>query len=293
MTTEDFGPRTTDGRMRVAVEKADLSKATLYSHDWTDKTTWAQEAARVVDEVATDSGDHQTYSVSNQFLIDAYHGKITQEDFLADPSGNSYRIVVTVNDVAKVEQDPHTGSGGDFTVDYAAGTITFLAPLVATDVVKVTYHYAGSSLFTIKPDAGKDLLLDFVEVQFSGDVILTDTVLFQAKGYCIAFAPQLAQSNGGPYPDTTLLPLGNAFTYKGMRDFMNDAVRSYVKYPAGLGGSSWRGLSSDIYVFDWDYVRSTRLQSDLGMQIDVSLEHDTPFGGSYATATFYCSVENS
>ena len=285
-------PKTLDGRSRVAIEKPDTSKVTLYSHDWTDKTTWYETATRVVDEVATVKVPlvYTTYEVVNNDLIDSCHGKITQEDYLKDSEGNSYRVTVKVNDVEKTEQDPHAGSGGDYTIDYTAGEVTFLSALSGSDVVKVTYHYAIDSLFTIKPAAGKDLLLDFVEVQFSGDVDITDSVTFQMFGYVDVFAPQLTPT---PYPPGTLIPLADPLVYKGMRDYLNDAVRSYVKYPQGLGGNSWRGLSQDVYIFDWDYVRATRLYSAYGMEIRVKLDHDIEFGGSYATATFYSSVEDS
>lgn len=288
-------PQTGDGRPRIAVEKPDTTKVTLYSHDWCSKTTWCEAAIRIVDEVATDSGDHLTYNLANNGVIDTYHGLITQEDFLKDPQDNSYRVTVKVNDAVKTEQDPAVGSGGDYTINYGAGSITFLSALDPGDVVKVTYHYATSSVFTIKATAGKHLLIDYVEVQFAADVDLTTSVTFQPYGYVQVFAPQYwdGYDPPGPYPLNTLIPLGDPLVYKGMRDYLNDAVRAYVKYPQGLGGTSWRGLSQDVYIFDWDYVRATRLLSEYGMEVRVCLMNDVKFGGSYATATFYCTVEDS
>lgn len=284
-------PRDTRGLPRVVIEKSASSKSSAYTHDWTDKTTWYQEAIRIVDETVNPltPGVYTTYTLAHTFVIDTYHGKITQEDYLVDTNGNSYRVSVKVNGVSKVEVDPHTGVG-DFTVDYAAGRITFSPALIDTDIVTVTYHYATSSKFTIKPQENMRLTLEFVEVQFSDDVVITDTVKFQAYGYVIAFAPQLAVSNGGPLPDLTKIPLGNPVTYKGFRDFYNDAVKSYVAYPA-LGGSGWRGMSRPIYVFDWDYVRATELNAAAGMELVTFLEHDVPFTGTYATVTFYCAEE--
>lgn len=274
---------------RIVIEKADTPKVTLFSHDWCDKCTWYEAAVRVVDEVATDAGDHLIYSLTHTHLIDIYHGRITSEDYLKDSSGNSYRVVVKVGGVAKTEQDPHTGTGGDYTIDYAAGTVTFLAE--QTNEVKVTYHYATTSVFTIKPAPGRLLSMELVECQFSMDVEITDTVKFQAYGYVIAFAPQLAQSNGGPYPDQMLIPLGNPTVYKGMKDYINEAVRSYTEYPA-VGGSGWRGVDFPVLIFDWDYARATAIRSSFGMEVRISLEHNTPFGGRMATATFYCASES-
>jgi hypothetical protein len=270
----------------MAYEKGDTSKKTIISHDWSDPTTWAESSVRVVEEVATDEGAHTSYALAHTNVIDTYHGKVSQEDFLLDAGAFSYRVVVTVNDVVKVEQDPHYGTGGDFTVNYATGKIVFLAALSPSDVVKVTYHYATNSTFTVRPEAGKAIKLEFAEVQFSDDVEVNDSVIFQPYGLVDVFAPQLMPG----IPSGTKIPLGNPVVYKALSDFQNDAVRSYPVYPA-FGGSGWRASPRPLIVMDWDYVSSTLLRSDYGMEIRLSLQHDTPFGGWYATATFYCLSE--
>jgi len=277
---------TSDGRQVVAFEKSNTPKKTIVSHDWTDPTTWAESAVRVVNEVATDEGAHTSYALAHVNVIDTYHGKVSQEDFLLSSGGFSYRVAVTVNDVAKVEQDPHYGTGGDFTVNYAAGKVVFLSALDPTDVVKVTYHYATNSTFTVKPEAGKSLKLEFAEVQFSDDVEVTDSVLFQAYGFVDVFAPQLMPG----IPSGTKIPLGNPVVYKAISDFQNDAVKSHPVYPA-FGGNGWRGSPHSLIIMDWDYVSATNLRADYGMEIRLSLQHNTPFGGWYATATFYCLSE--
>ena len=279
-------PKTADGRVRLALEKTDSSKKTIISHDWTDPTTWAEAAIRVVDEVATDEGAHTSYALAHPNIIDTYHGKVTQEDFFLDANGHSYRVTVKVNDVVKVEQDPHFATGGDFTVNYTAGKIVLLSALAPSDVVKVTYHYATSSVFTIKPSPGMTLKLEFAEVQFSDDVILTDSVVFQPYGLVDVFAPQLIPE----VPSGTKIPLGNPVIYKAISDFQNDAVKSYPAYPA-FGGNGWRGAPHPLIIMDWDYVSSTLLRSDYGMEIRLFLQHDVPFEGWYATATFYCLSE--
>ena len=273
---------------RVPTGKASVTRCTIYTSNWCDKTTWYQEATRVVDEVTTDSGDHTTYNLEHTHVIDTYHGKITQEDFLVDGDSNSYRVVVKVDSEVQTEQDPHLGTGGDYTVNYSAGTITFLAALAGTETVEFTYHYAGSATFTIKPNAGKALKMDITEVQFSVDVELTDSVKFQAYGFVDVFAPELTPT---PYPSGTLIPLGDPNVYKTMQDFLNDSVRTYPQYKA-FGGFGWRGMSADSCVMDWDYVSSTFLSSAAGMEIRISLEHDVEFGGTFATASIYCIVED-
>jgi hypothetical protein len=288
----DIQPKTSDGRLRVAQEKGDGKKVTLFSHDWTDPTTWTTKAVRVVDEVATDEGAHTVYDLAHVNIIDTYHGKITNEDYVKDASGNSFRVIVKVNNTTKTEQDPHYGSGGDYTINYETGKVTFLSALAAEDEVKVTYHYANGSEYVLKPSADKVLRISLVECQFSADVEITDTVVFQPWGYVDVFAPQYLQANGGPYTPGTLIPLGDPIRYKSMTDYQNDAVRSYPAYPA-LGGSGWRGSPQEIIIFDWDYLAETPLHSAYGMEIRISLEHDVPFGGWYATATFYGTSEET
>ena len=276
---------TSDNRIRVAIEKSNAVSVDIFTHNWCDKTTWYQGSVLITDEIAADSGNHVIYQLAHTFLIDNYHGKITEEDSLLNANGNTYRVTVKVNDVVKTEQDPHYGSGGDYTVNYAAGAISFLNALAANDVVKVTYHYAQSSAFYIKPAAGKSLVIDISEVQFSKDVGITDTIVFQTYGFVEVFAPQLVDN---PYPAGTRIPI-KAFKYKSMNDYLNAAYKSYPSYPA-MGGNSWRGQQQEVVVFDWDYQRSLTLVANHGMEVKIYLEHDTPFTGAYATASMYCGL---
>jgi hypothetical protein len=285
-------PRTGDGRVRTASEKPTSTRTNFFSHDFCDKTTWYPNSVRVVAETATDSGDHLTYSLSHQFVIDTYHGKLTGEDTLRDAANNSYRVVVKVNNVTKTEQDPHFGSGGDFTVNYVAGTITFLNALDPADVVTVTYHYATDSKFTVKPTTGKKLSLELAEVQFSQDINPTDTVVFELRGIADYFYPPVyIGNNPGQIPPGTVVSL-QTFKYKAISDFHNDAFRSYPGYPAMGLQSNWRAQPQSVTVFDWDYLSATSLESSKGMEIVVYLEHDTPYEGYLATATFYCKSES-
>jgi hypothetical protein len=279
-------PLTIDGRQRVAIEKSDASKKNFFSHDFTDPTTWYSTSYRVV-ENATDSGDHQTYNLSHQVVVDLFHGKIWGEDFLRDANGYSYRVAVRVDGVSKNEVDPHT-QAGDFIVNYMEGKIVFSSPQSADAVVQVEYHHMVDSTFVVKPDPGKLLYVTFAEAQFSRDIILTDTVAFQPYGLVDVFAPQLTSAN--IVPSGTLIPLGSPVLYKTLRDYQTEAVKAYPAYPA-MGGTGWRGMAADVIIMDWDYLSSTSLRSDMGMEIRIKLQHDVPFGGSYATCSFYCTSE--
>lgn len=269
-------PFTTDssGIQMFGLVKPAGASTKIWSHDWTNPTTWYSQAIRVVGEIATDAGAHTVYNLSQGNIIDTYHGLLTQEDYLKDAAGNSYRVTLKVNGTARNEQDPHVGSGGEYIVNYALGKVTFLVALQAGDEVKVTYHYANGSQFVVRPAAGKVLLVDEVETQFSADIAMSDTILSQ------------------PYAlvSGTMIPIGNPMTFKTVRDLMNDSTRSWPSYPA-MGGSGWRGLQQPTLVIDWDYLRGTLLSSAAGAELRLRLEHDTPLGGSFATSTFYCTTE--
>lgn len=263
-------PRTSDGRPIYAFAKPDLPRRQIYSHDWTDRTTWFSHSTSVVNEAATfQSGSVWTLAHGN--VIDTYHGKLIGEDYLG------YRVSVTVDGAAKVECDPHDGAG-DYTVDYDAGTIAFVSAPASNADVRATYHYAGDSTFTVAPNPGKRLTIEMVEVQFSADVIITDTARFQVWVYA---PPELG------FPPGTKVPYGEAAVYKTIRNYLDDAQRSYPRYEP-LGGNGWRGMQQPVVVFDWDYLSAIPLKSSVGAEIRVSLDHHTPFGGTYATASFYC-----
>lgn len=276
------------GRPLMVLQSKISSKLTIVTPNWCDKTTWYYASVLVEDEIAVDSGDHTTYNLAHPFVVDAYHGRITFEDFLLDAEGNSYRVKVWVEDIAQVEQDPHLGTGGDFTVDYINGKIVFLETQQPTDEVIVEYHYASSSVFVLKPTDGKTLLLSRVELQFSEDTVMKDSIVFQPYGLVDVFAPQLMPG----IPSGTKIPLGNPLLYKSLADLISDSNGAYPAYPA-LGGSGWRGLPKAIYTLVWEYtVGATALNSASGMEVRLSLQHDCANEGVYCTVTFYCSSED-
>lgn len=281
-----------DGRPRTSSEKSTSVRRNFYSHDWTDPTTWYEQSTYVASETATDSGDHLTYTLAHHNVIDLYHGKITLEDSIVDANGHSYRVHVSVNGVAKVEQDPHFGTGGDFTVDYAGGKVVFLVALDPADVVTVGYHYASGSRFTVKPPAGLKLSIEQAEVQFSTDIDLKDSMVFEAFGIADYFlSPAQMAAYGIPAGVGYKISL-QKFTYKSFSDFQNDAFKAYPSYPAMGDPSNWRSQKQAVTVFDWDYLSSLYLYSSKGMEIRLYLQHDTPCTGWMATATMYCTVDS-
>lgn len=291
-TKKPLTKRNADNEQVVSIAPNKGDKKTFYTYNWADRTTWYSQAVRqqVTASHITGTGeDYQNYSLGGNCMIDAYHGKITQEDFLKDADGYSYRLQVSVNGTASTEEDPHYGAGhGDFKANYISGTIRFHNALSASDEVTATYHKESGSLWILKPDQGKIVEITRVEVQFSEDIVLHDSIVFQGYGMVNHFAPQLTPT---PYPSGTLIPLGDPDVYKTMADYYNDANGAFPVIPA-LGGNGWRGFPVEVHSFPWQYQTATRIEASKGMEVRIKLDHDEPFSGSSATATFYCLIED-
>jgi hypothetical protein len=279
-------PRTSKGVPMVMPEWREGSATDFISFNWCDKTTWHEASVRATDEGLTDSGDGLTWNSANTNWIDITHGKIPQEHRLT-----AYNTVIKVDSVEMTESSPGT-TDGDYQINYATGDVTFNVSQ-ATKTVEATYSYAQTSAFYVTPEANKTLRLTAVEVQFSDDIDLTDSVRFDIEGYAVAFVPGATTDDVSPNYTTTFptgfrIPLGSPRIYKTMMDFIAEAQRAYPLIPA-MGGSSWRGLTRPIYVMRWPYQEdATRdLVADKGMRIKISLVNDTAFGGTVAVATLY------
>lgn len=284
--------KTTDGVQRVSIERAEGSRCTIVTPNWCDPTTWYYKSTKKVGITLVDSGDHTTYEGGTGDegpWIDNYHGKYFSEDFLRTEGSDLPRLKVYVDSVEKTEQDPHAASGGDFTVDYSTGAVTFLQALVGTETVTADVWKAESSCWILKPSESKKLKILYSEVQFSDDIELKDTVKFQPYGLVEVFAPQYCPD---PYPAGTMIPLGDPVVYKTFMDFINEANGAYPSIKANATATpSWRNLQKNIDTFPFNYQAVTILYPS--MEVRIYLEHDAVFGGSVATATFYCMSEDA
>jgi hypothetical protein len=271
-------PVTRDGRPKFAIGKRDDARHNYYSHNWCDPTTWYSSSVFVVDEIAENIGDNKIYQLDHYNVIDTYHGKIFGEDYLLDHDGYSYRVTVKVNGEVRTEHDPHYvdySDAYDYIIDYANAKIIFAETLQSTDEVMVTYHYENGSDFRVCLTENKNHFIECGEAQFSEDVEITDSIKYQV------FVTNPHYPTG-----PKKIPYGIPHVYKTITDFQVEAVKAYPKYPP-LGGSSWRGLQKSVLVLNWDYVTGTTLQYAYDAEIRIWLDHDKPFGGTYASMTFY------
>lgn len=271
---------TSDQLIRVATEAPEGKRLTRISPNFCDQTTWYYDSTKVTGMPLADSGDQLTYNGTGAPWVDNYHGKYYEEDQLVTKDGDVPRMVVYVNGVVQVEQDPHLGSGGDYTVDYAAGTITFLSARQPADIVTADVWTTNSSMWIFRPHDGYKARLIWVEVQYSEDVALRDTIIYQAYAY-----------NPNDLPNK--VPVGLPSIYKSMWDFISESNRSYPQImPTTASSPSWRDVTQKVNVMVWDFRATVDLLSSQGAELRVFLEHDVPHDGALATVAFY-AVETS
>lgn len=280
-------------KLGVSVFPAEGSRTNIITHLWTDPTSWYQGSIRVTDEIPTPlDANGKNFQLANQNIIDLEHGKIFGEDFLLDSNGVSYRVVVKVDGVPRLQADMDTGDG-EWSLNYRTGVLT-MNPNVAPASLSVSYHYSTTSAFVIKPLPGKILKIKSAEVQFSRNVSMQDTVQFEYLGWCSVFDPVgFANGDYGPDPEF-LIPLTTPTRYKTMHNFLSESNGSFPVIPASTDNSphTQRDLRSDVLTFPWDYQASIPVYSSMGMQIRMSLLNDRPMRGDFATATFYCFSES-
>jgi hypothetical protein len=265
------------GNAKISASPPEGTSKTFVTHDWADKTTWYTESVQVLKGSMTTSDGYAYYASDGyDFWIDTKHGKIFEEDQLPDTvaanslDGYNYDVNVFVDDT-------HTTSG--FEIFYADGYVQFDA-YQGSNVIEADFYYENGSAWYLEPDDGKEIRILSAEVQFSDDVILNDTTDFQLEVYYPPIAPP-------PFR----IPYGQPSRYKGARDFLSESSGTYPTL-AGFGGPGFRGLQCPVITIPWKYVASKDIQSSVGARVKVYLLNNTPHTGEFATATFYCLVQD-
>lgn len=272
MPDKDFRKiaRDDDGRSRISTEPRKTGDALVFvTHNWCDPCTWYTQAEQKTGQALSDSGDGLTFESGISNWIDLTHGRLYREDLVAA----TYPVKVYVDAVEKTPRAPFTDSGGDYVVNHEDGTVTFFASQ-AGKTVTADFHHENGSLFIVGPTAGKRLWVEKSEVQFSNDVDLKDTIHFCPFAY-------------DPEDLPNKIAVANPTTYKRAQDFVDEANGTYPQVPA-FGGTT-RGLSVPHLVFPFNYLSLKELHSSLGVEIRVWLDQNNAFGGTFATATFYCT----
>lgn len=251
------------------------SELIITTHNFCDPTTWYTESVRIAAETLTDSGNGVLFNSAHTNWIDMTHGKLFDEDALCADIAHGYSVVVKINGVVATQRAPFATSGGDCVVDYVAGTVTF-ASSQSGNTVTVDYSYENGSVWSIVPIEGKRIDIESAEVQFSQDILLNDTIVFEIWGY-----------NPGDLPNKMLYGTSN---YKKMVNYIDEALGSFPVIPA-IGGTL-RGFQSNIYGFPFRYSAVRQLKSSQGIELHVRLKDNIKFGGEHTTGTFYCTTRD-
>lgn len=295
-------PRSVWNRLPVEIHKPTGRGMILCSHNFCDPCTWWQNSQKLEGvTLQAVNGSRTLYRSPRKHWIDLFHGRVTREgSFNAE-----YRPVVKVNGVEKKE-------GVDFIVDYEHGEVQFawinpfisdcdfspllpappamgMGPLEETDVVTATFHHAGSSVWSIKPKAGKVIRVELTEVQHTQDALVHSAVIFQ---------PWMPN----PQNPEQMIPIPDEFggeiaVYKGATDFVNEGNRGTGTLRAFGGGSmkgiTKRGIRHDVSVYPFDYLTTKDLSGNNGVELRIWCLNDVPLDGEFGSVTCYCVEEDA
>lgn len=236
--------------LQVAVNRPEGSSATRCSYDFTNKSTWYQKAIEVTGETLTANG--LVYSGVNNWWIDLEHGKLYGESDITDKKRPKI-------------YDNGTEVTTGFSIDYEAGEITFdSAP---TGPVAADYWYGDSSEWLLAPDAGKVMMIEHAELNFTKDIDLNAAIAFEIWVY-------------NPY-DLPNKVKYQEIVYKNIKDIISSANLGQGFIP------KCSGLENDVLVFPFNYATVKPFQSSVGAELRLTIDGDEPFPGEWGNATFY------
>jgi hypothetical protein len=260
------------------LKPVDLDRVYIFSVDFCRRETWYIDSVAVEAEVVgTGNGSTLAFSLNHPWVVDLGHGKVTEEDRIAPPGGSQggYRPSVWVGTELKTEREAFEASGGDYTLDYETGDLTFFTAPGEGVAVTASYFYVPDGVgpcVKIVPVAGKKTIINTHESQFSADWSMDDTIIVEIR------ATQYPGFEGVDIllDQTKLKTVGNVL------DWFSG---SFPVIPANGGGI--RGLSSDILIGRVDYISTINLLSSIGMYLKCFTEHARGFGGERAAMTYY------
>jgi len=278
------------------------------THNFCDQVSWFGDSIRV-NETLTDSGDGYRFNSAHVNWIDMISGRVLDDDGLRDEQASlnpedphGYLVVVKADDVVKDMRVPFETSGGDYEVFWDDGYVVFYESQ-AGKTINASYSYANGSTFYVKPLPGKILNIEAAEADFSAGLIQNDTIEYAVWGFVDAFAPQLLDSNGGPYPSGTKIPIKTGY-YKRYTQILREAIGAYPTLTPNAADPNHyplsykefrrvsRGSKTETQSTPFRYATVRDLHSSSGMELRVRLIHNREFDGESATLTFYCTSQD-
>lgn len=267
----------TNGNITVATQPRTGTGLTLITHNFADPKSWYSNSTRVLSGVISASGEAYTHYNFSGEVIDMENGRVTFEDKITNPLYDNETYV------PKIQVNGSLVTSG-YAINYITNQVIFTTPLTANDVVTSTYYQVNDSVFIIKPYAGKELIMEHVEVQFSKNVDFASKQLwFDIWAY-------------NPYdPYGPKIRADVPAIYKNVKDFLNESNNSLGVMVPAIGE-----LTKDCYIFVWQYPAARIIKSSQGVEIRIHTFN--PANGSksevnssidsdpveVATATFYC-----
>lgn len=265
-------PKSKDGTAIFTERKSfkDSSRS-FVTPDYSDKSTWYFDAARITDETASTS-DQITYVFGSDRIV-------INLDRISDRNDWQTRKV-------EVKKNSVVITSG-FSIAYNDASpqqsrLVFTSANAPEDVILVSYSYAQSSKFELSPAAGKIIKFAYVETQFSVGTVLSDRLRFELV---------LNNTSTG---NTDYV--AGFYEYYNAKDYMNKGNHGFVVAPFGE-------LTKDIIVLPWDYQSgytlkpvgddTTNPSNGEFNKIKIYLKNDIPYTNTeIATGTFYCFYEN-
>jgi hypothetical protein len=328
-----------DGNQLVSAQPSAGTEKYLYTPNLCDKLSWYGGATQIQAHAMTNTGDNTTFQTNgNAHLewIDLKHGRMFKEDqILAAQPDLAVKVEVQYAGAGpwvEVSENSWGQSDNDYSVDYAAGTVTFNSALAGGDLVRASFWKANTSLFVVGPSAGKRLKLMYVEVQYTTDIAMAADLIFGIFGNVEVFAPELwdGYTPPGPYPAGTKIPLVEE-RYKRMQDFYQESTGPFPVIPdhggdyvltevtgtanietklnegyeiisISKGASDWealmkvrsgdRAMKHPLVTIPFNYLAYRDLRSSYGMELRIQVDGDQEISGEFASVTFYCLTED-
>ena len=277
-----------------------------FSPNFCDKSTWYHDSVEIVGEaVATGDGVATVFNLDrgsdndpNERIIDLNHGKISEENNIANSRGefrgygngyvlpsqgdpnastaplSGYVPTILVNAVEQTERAYGETTGGDYEINYATGEITFFVAPANTLAITATYWYAEVGTLAsilVAPSTGKKYMIDRVEIQSTPDACpMTDIIM---NVYVYGPAP-----GGFAAARPTLI--------KNVYDIVNWSYGARPQIPA-QGAGNTRALPLGVNIHQVRYASEIPLLSSINMYMRVHLPTSVEFAGTWANIVLY------
>lgn len=239
------------------------------THNFCDACTWFGDSARLTAQLS-DDGDGLTFNSGVSDWIDLTHGRQHSEEAwiaqqIADNPGDphGYAVIVTVDGVEQEQRAPFAASGGDYTVDYTTGVVTFAS--APASLPHATFSHATTADFIIQPAPGKTIEVQEASAHLSLDFVWNDTITMALEALV----------------EGVWTPVGENI-YKTLSQFVDESTLMDPPTPI-IGGA--RGLVSPIYTLPIPYAAVRKLNASQSTRLRIYLKSSIKFGGTRVTAT--------